>query len=60
MLLYWINNEDMVIENGMYVCIKIISCRYEVSEMWVVGIIKEDYLGFVLILCLCMFFVGID
>lgn len=42
---HWTNNEDTVIENGTHVRIKIISCRYEVSQMWAVGTIKEDYLG---------------
>jgi len=57
---HWTNNEDTVIENGTHVRIKIISCRYEVSEMWAVGTIKEDYLGFVSTLCLRMFSAGID
>lgn len=41
------NNEDMVIEKGTQVRVKIIGIRSEVGEMWAIGSIKEDYLGYV-------------
>ncbi|KEZ44466.1 hypothetical protein SAPIO_CDS3475 [Scedosporium apiospermum] len=40
------NNEDMVIEKGTQVRVKIIGIRSEVGEMWAIGSIKEDYLGY--------------
>jgi len=39
------NNEDMSIEKGTQVRVKIIGIRTEVGEMWAIGSIKEDYLG---------------
>ena len=40
------NNEDMVIEPQTHVRVKIIGTRTEVGEMWAIGSIKEDYLGY--------------
>ena len=40
------NNEDAVIEPGTHVRVKIIGTRTEVGEMWAIGSIKEDYLGY--------------
>lgn len=37
----------MVIEKGTQVRVKIIGIRSEVGEMWAIGSIKEDYLGYV-------------
>jgi hypothetical protein len=42
------NNDDTVIEPGTHVRVKIIGTRTEVGEMWAIGSIKEDYLGYVL------------
>lgn len=41
------NNEDTTIEPGTHVRVKIIGTRTEVGEMWAIGSIKEDYLGYV-------------
>lgn len=41
------NNEDSVIEPGTHVRIKIINMRSDIGEMYAVGTIKEDYLGYV-------------
>jgi hypothetical protein len=41
------NNEDTVIEPSTHVRVKIIGTRTEVGEMWAIGSIKEDYLGYV-------------
>ncbi|CAG7556826.1 unnamed protein product [Fusarium equiseti] len=41
------NNEDTVIEPQTHVRVKIIGTRTEVGEMWAIGSIKEDYLGYV-------------
>lgn len=40
------NNEDTVIEPDTHVRVKIIGTRTEVGEMWAIGSIKEDYLGY--------------
>lgn len=40
------NNEDTTIEPGTHVRVKIIGTRTEVGEMWAIGSIKEDYLGY--------------
>lgn len=40
------NNEDMVIEPGTHVRVKIKGLRVEVGVMWATGTIKEDYLGY--------------
>ncbi|KAJ0167116.1 DNA-directed RNA polymerase II subunit rpb7 [Colletotrichum tanaceti] len=47
------NNEDTIIEPGTHVRVKVIGTRTEVGEMWAIGSIKEDYLGYV-ILCKAM------
>lgn len=41
------NNADMVIEKGTHVRVKIIGLRTEVGEMWAIGSINGDYLGYV-------------
>ncbi|MBE3046402.1 hypothetical protein IMZ48_28495 [Candidatus Bathyarchaeota archaeon] len=41
------NNEDVVIEKNTHVRVKILGIRSEVGEMWAIGSIKEDYLGYV-------------
>jgi hypothetical protein len=41
------NNADMVIEPGTHVRVKIIGLRTEVSDMWAIGSINGDFLGFV-------------
>lgn len=35
-----------MIEPGTHVRVKIIGTRTEVGEMWAIGSIKEDYLGY--------------
>ncbi len=42
------NNADMTIEPGTHVRVKIIGLRTEVGEMWAIGSINGDFLGFVL------------
>lgn len=42
------NNADMVIEPGTQVRVKIIGTRTEVGEMWAIGSIHGDFLGYVL------------
>ena len=44
------NNEDAVIEPGTHVRVKIIGTRTEVGEMWAIGSINGDFLGYVLVL----------
>lgn len=41
------NNADIVIEQGTHVRVKIIGLRTEVGEMWAIGSINGDFLGFV-------------
>jgi hypothetical protein len=41
------NTEDMSIEKGTQVRVKLVGIRSEVGEMWAVGSIREDYLGYV-------------
>lgn len=36
----------MTIENGTHVRVKIVGLRAEVGEMWAIGTINEDYLGY--------------
>lgn len=40
------NNADMVIEPGTHVRAKIIGLRTEVGEMWAIGSINGDFLGY--------------
>ncbi|KAI0165972.1 RNA polymerase Rpb7-like domain-containing protein [Xylariaceae sp. FL1272] len=40
------NNEDTTIEVGTHVRVKIMGTRAEVGELWAIGSIKEDYLGY--------------
>jgi len=40
------NNADMVIEPGTHVRVKIIGTRTEVGEMWAIGSINGDFLGY--------------
>jgi hypothetical protein len=40
------NNADMVIEPGTQVRVKIIGTRTEVGEMWAIGSIHGDFLGY--------------
>lgn len=40
------DNEEIVIEPGTHIRIKIIGLRTEVGEMWAIGSIKEDFLGY--------------
>jgi hypothetical protein len=42
------NNADMVIEPGTHVRCRIIGLRTEVGEMWAIGSINGDFLGYVL------------
>lgn len=42
------NNADMVIEQGTHVRIRIIGMRAEVGDMWAIGSINGDFLGYVL------------
>lgn len=39
------NNEDMVIEVGTHVRVKLIGTRAEVGSMYAIASIKEDFLG---------------
>ncbi|KAG7292199.1 hypothetical protein NEMBOFW57_002234 [Staphylotrichum longicolle] len=41
------NNADIVIEQGTHVRVKIIGLRTEVGEMWAIGSINGDFLGYV-------------
>lgn len=36
----------MTIENTTHVRVKIVGLRAEVGEMWAIGTINEDYLGY--------------
>ncbi|KAK7757713.1 DNA-directed RNA polymerase II subunit [Diatrype stigma] len=40
------NNDDIVIEVTTHVRVKILGTRAEVGELWAIGSIKEDYLGY--------------
>lgn len=40
------NNADWVIEPGTHVRVKIIGTRTEVGEMWAIGSINGDFLGY--------------
>lgn len=42
------NNADIVIEQGTHVRVKIIGLRTEVGDMWAIGSINGDFLGYVL------------
>ena len=42
------DNEDYRIEPGTHIRVKIMGTRSEVGEMWAIGTINEDYLGYVL------------
>ncbi|KAF3346227.1 hypothetical protein VdG1_01328 [Verticillium dahliae VDG1] len=44
------DNDDTIIEPGTHVRVKVIGTRAEVSEMWAIGSIKEDYLGYAVLL----------
>lgn len=50
----------MVIEKGTQVRVKIIGIRSEVGEMWAIGSIKEDYLGYVAAAFLALIRAGCD
>jgi hypothetical protein len=41
------NDADIVIEQGTHVRVKIIGMRTEVGEMWAIGSINGDFLGYV-------------
>lgn len=41
------NNNDVEIEPGTHVRVKIIGTRTEVGEMWAIGSINGDFLGYV-------------
>lgn len=41
------DNEDYRIEPGTHIRVKIMGTRSEVGEMWAIGTINEDYLGYV-------------
>ena len=43
------NNADIVIEHGTHVRVKIIGLRTEVGEMWAIGSINGDFLGYGLV-----------
>ncbi|KAK6071100.1 DNA-directed RNA polymerase II subunit rpb7 [Seiridium cupressi] len=42
------NGEDMHIRVGTHTRIKLLGTRAEVGELWAIGSIKEDYLGYVI------------
>lgn len=46
----WTDNEDQVIEKGAQVRVKLIGLRSDVGSMYAIGSIKEDYLGWVILL----------
>ena len=46
------NNAGIVIEQGTHVRVKIIGLRTEVGEMWAIGSINGDFLGYVPVLLL--------
>lgn len=41
------NNADMVIEPNTHIRVKLINMRTEVGEMWAIGTINGDFLGYV-------------
>lgn len=41
------NNADWTIEKGTHLRVKIINTRTEVGQMWAVGTINGDFLGYV-------------
>jgi hypothetical protein len=40
------DNEDYRVEPGTHIRVKIMGTRSEVGEMWAIGTINEDYLGY--------------
>lgn len=40
------DHEGTIIETGSHVRAKIVGTRTEVGEMWAIGSINEDYLGY--------------
>jgi hypothetical protein len=46
------DNEDYRVEPGTHIRVKIMGTRSEVGEMWAIGTINEDYLGYVPLLLL--------
>lgn len=40
------DNEDYRIEAGSHIRVKVMGTRSEVGEMWAIGTINEDYLGY--------------
>ena len=40
------DNEDYRVEPGTHIRVKIMGTRSEVGEMWAIGTVKEDYLGY--------------
>ncbi len=45
------DNEDYRVEPGTHIRVKIMGTRSEVGEMWAIGTINEDYLGYVIHPC---------
>ena len=41
------NNSDQVIEKGTQLRLKVMGTRSDVANMYAVGTIKEDYLGYI-------------
>lgn len=41
------NNADIVIEQGTHVRVRLVGMRTEVGEMWAIGSINGDFLGYV-------------
>lgn len=47
------DNEDYRVEPGTHIRVKIMGTRSEVGEMWAIGTINEDYLGYFYLLVDC-------
>ena len=52
------DNDECVIQPNTHIRVKVIGLRYEVGEMWAIGSIKEDFLGYVTIIAFAL--VGTD
>lgn len=49
------DNEDYRIEPGTHIRVKIMGTRSEVGEMWAIGTINEDYLGYAILTAFAVF-----
>ncbi len=49
------DNEDYRIEPGTHIRVKIMGMRSEVGNMWAIGTVNEDYLGYFTPFCRLLF-----